>query len=98
MHTVRRAFECEHPFGELHLGVDLASLLVAVSDLGGRSRRVPLDIEGHWNRGAVGTGHRRQRVVQQHAVSFIADTPLRVRHVAHMVGPHLGWLDLQTLP
>ena len=89
--------ERQHAILELDLGVDLSRLLIPVGDGFRFAARVPLHVERHRRRCAVRTAQRVSGVLQQHSVRLVAQAPLTERLVARMTGPHLRWLDLQTV-
>ena len=97
MHPMAGPDELEHPFGQLDAGIDVARLLVSVRDHGRVVDRSPLDVEGHGHRRPVRPSPRLGRVIQEHTVGLVADTPLPERNVASVVGPHLRRLDLQPV-
>ena len=97
MDSMRRSDELEHAFGQLDARVEVAVLLVAVGE---RSRIVggaPFDVERHRHTRSVGTAPGLCRVVEQHAISLVADAPLAKGNVADVIGPHLCRLDLESL-
>ena len=101
MHPLTGAGKCDDSLGQFDPHIDLAQLPIPIRP-GYKIQRewwrggVPLDIERNRDDNAMSATPCFGGVVEEHPMGFVPETPLNERHITCVVGPHLGWLDLET--
>lgn len=100
MHPFSGTFEAAEPFCQLNLHVGNSSLAVPMGyGADAQARRFwgsPFDVERGGHERSIGPPPCFRRIIEQHCVGLVPETPLGERAITHMVGPHLGRLDLET--